>query len=96
MLEFFQALVTSNCEEITHKALLNVLIDPVMGPTGNQIHKQGRASIAKCTAALVTTQSEAEAYAVVDTFAETLTQADCQPHRQTFALLAIGEIGKHL
>ena len=101
MLDFFQALVSASMANFSQKKLLDLLINPVVAPTGAQIHKQGRASIAKCVAALVTQgsspQSQQEAHAVVNKFTTTLTQAGGgQPHQQTFALLAIGEIGKHM
>lgn len=58
---------------------------------------QGRASIAKCVAALVVTQSTAEAHNVVTQFAANLKPNDASTaHQQTFSLLAIGEIGKHM
>ena len=52
--------------------------------------------IAKCVAALVVTQSPAEAHAVVSTFASHLKPNDISTaHQQTFSLLVIGEVGKH-
>jgi hypothetical protein len=58
---------------------------------------QGRASIAKCVAAIVVTQSSADAHAVVTQFTANLKPADpTTAHQQTFSLLAIGEIGKHM
>ena len=97
MLEFFQALVLAGIPELSQKKLLELLVNPVLSANGHQIHKQGRASIAKCVAALVITQPENEAHDVVSRFSATLTQAaGGQPHQQTFSLLAIGEIGKHM
>jgi len=67
-----------------------------LAPSGASIHKQGRASIAKCVAALVVTQSPAEAQTVVSQFASYLKPNDSSTaHQQTFSLLVIGEIGKH-
>ena len=57
MLEFFQSLVSANLPGLGQKDLLKLLVDPVLAPSGASIHKQGRASIAKCVAALVVTQS---------------------------------------
>ena len=63
---------------------------------GASIHKQGRASIAKCVAALVITQSPNEIQTVVSQFASYLKPNDASTaHQQTFSLLVIGEIGKH-
>ena len=47
------------------KDLMKLLVDPVLAASGSGIHKQGKASIAKCVAALVVTQNPAEAQAVV-------------------------------
>ena len=48
-------------------------------------------------AALVVTQSHADALAVVKTFSGHIGSNSAHPpHQQTFALLAIGEIGKHV
>ena len=44
---------------------MKLLVDPVLAASGSGIHKQGKASIAKCVAALVVTQNPAEAQAVV-------------------------------
>ena len=64
--------------------------------SGASIHKQGRASIAKCVAALVITQSPNEIQTVVSQFASYLKPNDASTaHQQTFSLLVIGEIGKH-
>ena len=60
MLEFFQSLVVAKLPGLGQKDLLKLLVDPVLAPSGVSIHKQGKASIAKCVAALVVTQSPAE------------------------------------
>lgn len=96
MLGFFRALVAANTPNMGAKRLLETLVNPVLSEAGAQIHKQGRASIAKCVAAVVGTQSQAEAVAVVGQFAQQLQGAKGVPHQQTFALLAIGEIGKNM
>jgi cullin-associated NEDD8-dissociated protein 1 len=96
MLEFFKSLVAANLPGLGQKDLLKLLVDPVLSPSGASIHKQGRASIAKCVAALVVTQSPAEAQNVVSQFASHLKPNDSSTaHQQTFSLLVIGEIGKH-
>lgn len=97
MLEFFQSLVAAHLPGLSQKDLLGLLVNPVLLPTGAAIHKQGRASIAKCVAALVVTQTPVEAHNVVAKFAANLKPGDASTaHQQTFSLLAIGEIGKHI
>ena len=64
MLEFFQSLVSANLPGLGQKDLLKLLVDPVLSPSGASIHKQGRASIAKCVAALVVTQSPGNIYPI--------------------------------
>jgi len=96
MLDFFQSLVAARLPGLGQKDLMELLVDPVLAPSGASIHKQGKASIAKCVAALVVTQSPAEAHAVVSTFASHLKPNDTNTaHQQTFSLLVIGEVGKH-
>ena len=97
MLEFFQSLVAAKLPGLGQKDLLKLLVDPVLAPSGASIHKQGKASIAKCVAALVVTQTPAaEAHAVVSQFASYLKPNDSSTaHQQTFSLLVIGEVGKH-
>ena len=99
MLQFFQSLVAAKIPGLGQKELLDMLVNPVMMPGatgGERIHKQGRASIAKCVAAIVITQSLQEAHLVVQSFAETLKNSANAPHVLTFSLLAIGEIGRHI
>jgi hypothetical protein len=103
MLEFFEALVAANVPELSQKKLLDMMVGPVMGAQGASIHKQGRASIAKCVAALVVPHrnssssiSTADAVACINTFSGQIKSGNAPPHQQTFALLAIGEIGKHV
>ena len=99
MLQFFQSLVAAKIQGLGQKELLDMLVNPVMlqgANGGERIHKQGRASIAKCVAALVITQSPQEAHSVVQSFANSLKASGNTPHVQTFSLLAIGEIGRHV
>jgi cullin-associated NEDD8-dissociated protein 1 len=99
MLQFFQSLVAAKIPGLGQKELLDMLVNPVMERGlngGERIHKQGRASIAKCVAAIVITQSPQEAHAVVQSFASSLKNSANTPHMLTFSLLAIGEIGRHI
>ena len=97
MLDFFQSLVAAQIPRLGAKELLAMLINPVLSDSGACIHKQGRASIAKCVAAVVATQGPQDAHGVVQQLAANLKPADANTaHQQTFSLLAIGEIGKHL
>ena len=96
MLDFFKVLVAAKVPDLNSKKLLEYLVNPVISQNGANIHKQGRASIAKCVAAIVVTQSGTESFGVVNQFAGQLSGASGVPHQQTFALLAIGEIGRHM
>ena len=96
MLGLFKAIVAAEVPAFSQKKLLELLVNPVVGEAGDSIHKQGRASIAKCVAAVVSTQRPAEAAAVVNQFAAQLSGKGGVAHQQTFALLAIGEIGRHM
>jgi len=99
MLKFFQSLVAARIPGLGQRELLDMLISPVMLPGANggeRIHKQGRASIAKCVAAIVITQSPQEAHMVVQSFATSLKSSANSPHMLTFDLLSIGEIGRHI
>ena len=97
MLDFFQALVAAKLPGLGAKDLMKLLVDPVLAPTGASIHKQGKASIAKCVAALIVTQKGNEAHEIVKQFASYLKPSDpSTAHQQTFSLLVIGETGKHM
>lgn len=93
---FFQALVyAKSVPDLSSKRLLDLLVGPVHDVNGANIHKQGRASIAKCVAAVVETQSPGEAMVVVQQFSAQLTNAPNNlPHQKIFALLALAEIGR--
>jgi len=93
MLEFFKSLVSVGLPGLDHNSLLSMLVTPVLSSKGTAIHKQGRASIAKCVASLVA-NNEQEAVGVVQKFMENLSgnQSD---QSLTFSLLAIGEIGRN-
>lgn len=100
MLEFFQALVMLDLPGLGYKKLLKKLKAPVYqtgSTTGNVaahgIHKQAFHSIAKCVAALTITCPE-EALNVVQQFLLDIQKSN--DYIQLFALLAIGEIGKHI
>ncbi|CAB4064779.1 CAND1 [Lepeophtheirus salmonis] len=95
MLDFLKALVAADLPGLGERDLLMKLILPVMKPSGSSIHKQGRASIAKCVAALVVTNPET-AQTVVKDFSENLKEQSDNYHKQTFSLLAIGEIGNYI
>jgi len=91
MLEFFRALVAANSQVLPYSDLLNKLVNQVMGSCGVNVHKQGRANIAKCVASLVTNNTT-QAVTVVNQFLQGIPN---QPdYALTFSLLAIGEIGR--
>eukprot|EP00096_Caligus_rogercresseyi_P003100 TRINITY_DN1567_c0_g1_i2.p1 TRINITY_DN1567_c0_g1~~TRINITY_DN1567_c0_g1_i2.p1 ORF type:complete len:1243 (+),score=465.99 TRINITY_DN1567_c0_g1_i2:109-3837(+) len=95
MLDFLKALVAADLPGLGERDLLLKLIQPVMQPSGSSIHKQGRASIAKCVAALVVTNPP-EAKKVVEEFSSNLKDKGDNHHMHTFSLLAIGEIGNYI
>jgi len=93
MLDFFRSLVSAGVPGLSHSDMLSLLVTPVLGGRGTNIHKQGRANIAKCAASLVS-HSQTEAVTVVKQFMQQLAtsgQSDCSI---TFSLLAIGETGR--
>ncbi|XP_001606869.2 cullin-associated NEDD8-dissociated protein 1 [Nasonia vitripennis] len=92
MLEFFQALVQAGIPELGYRELLSLLVAPVNQI--QQLHKQAYHSLAKCAAALTITWHQ-EAQGVVEEF---LKDVQKQPTdaRHIFALLVIGEIGRHV
>ena len=92
MLEFFKTIVSAGVSGLGHSDLLALLAHPVLGAKGGNIHKAGRANIAKCVASLVS-HSEKEAVAVVQQFLSNLALHQ-QDYSLTFSLLAIGEIGR--
>lgn len=91
MLEFFQALVQADVPGLGYRELLSMLVAPV---NQSVLHKQAYHSLAKCAAALTITCQQ-EAQAVVEQFLKDVQnpQSDAQ---HIFALLVIGEIGKHV
>lgn len=102
MLELFQALVLANLPGLRYPDLLALLVNPVnaqgtVGHTGLPVvvlHKQAYHSLAKCVAAL-TVQFPDEALNVAQQFLQDIQnrRVDAQ---FIFALLAIGEIGRHI
>ncbi|XP_054718633.1 cullin-associated NEDD8-dissociated protein 1-like [Uloborus diversus] len=103
MLEFFQSLVTTQLPGVTYRELLRRLTAPICTVNGQHgqgnapptIHKQAYHSIAKCVAALTVTCPQ-EALPVVQQFLQELKAKRNSDSVQLFALLAIGEIGKHI
>ncbi|KZC10543.1 PREDICTED: cullin-associated NEDD8-dissociated protein 1 [Dufourea novaeangliae] len=91
MLEFYQALVQADIPGLGYRELLSMLIAPV---NQSVLHKQAYHSLAKCAAALTITWHQ-EAQAVVEQFLKDVQnpQSDAQ---HIFALLVIGEIGRHV
>lgn len=91
MLEFFQALVQANIPGLGYRELLALIIAPVN--QGN-LHKQAYHSLAKCAAALTITW-RSEAQGVVEQFLRDV-QNPQNDSQHIFALLVIGEIGRHV
>ena len=91
MLEFFQALVQADIPRLGYKALLSMLI-AIVNQTA--LHKQAYHSLAKCAAALTITRHQGT-QTVIEQFLQDVQnpQSDAQ---HIFALLVIGEIGRHI
>ncbi|KAK7869061.1 hypothetical protein R5R35_000783 [Gryllus longicercus] len=101
MLEFFQALVKAGLPGLGYRDLLAMLVAPVTqsnmaSGTGPMpvLHKQAFHSLAKCVAALTITWRQ-EALAVVEQFMRDI-QNPRNDSQHIFALLIIGEIGRHI
>ncbi|KAH9373876.1 hypothetical protein HPB48_016148 [Haemaphysalis longicornis] len=99
MLEFFQALVSLNLPGLGFRELLNEVSTPVYQSGGAgaavAIHRQAYHSMAKAVAAL-TLQCPQEALPVVQRFLQDIQANRSVDAIQLFALLAIGEIGRHI
>lgn len=99
MLEFFQALVKAGLPGLGYRDLLAMLVVPVTqgaGAAGSMpvLHKQAFHSLAKCVAALTVTWQQ-EALNVVEQFLRDV-QNPRNDAQHIFALLVIGEIGRHI
>lgn len=101
MLEFFQALVKAGLPGLEYRDLLAMLVAPVtqsnMGGGASPVpvlHKQAFHSLAKCVAALTITWKQ-EALSVVEQFMRDI-QNPRNDAQHIFALLIIGEIGRHI
>lgn len=93
MLEFFQALVQAEVPGLAYRDLLSMLIVPVtQGPA--VLHKQAYHSLAKCAAALTITWHH-EAHGIVEQLLKDV-QTPVNDAQHAFALLVIGEIGRHV
>lgn len=94
MLEFFQALVQANLPDLGYRDLLAMLIVPV---TSSLLHKQAYHSLAKCAAALTITWHDEAQCIVQQLLKDVQNPSDIQNVAQhIFALLVIGEIGRHV
>ncbi|KAJ9575390.1 hypothetical protein L9F63_025658, partial [Diploptera punctata] len=99
MLEFFQALVKAGLPGLGYRDLLAMLVIPVTQGAGSGgsmpvLHKQAFHSLAKCVAALTVTWQQ-EALNVVEQFLRDVQNPRTDAHH-IFALLIIGEIGRHI
>lgn len=103
LLDFIQAVVRLGLNKLSFKDLLQMLITPIYSPSGGHqpavpsfsIHRQAFHSIAKCVAAL-TVMSPGEATNVVTQFVSDIKNPKSSDSVVLFALLALGEIGKHI
>ncbi|OQR70115.1 cullin-associated NEDD8-dissociated protein 1-like, partial [Tropilaelaps mercedesae] len=99
MLEFFKTLSYSNVDGVGFRQLLLLLTGLVyqQSQTNQPIHKNAYHSIAKCVAALtVANLTNPEACQVVPQFLKEIASNSTTDSVHQFALLAIGEIGKHI
>jgi cullin-associated NEDD8-dissociated protein 1 len=94
-LEFFRALVAApgGCGPNSVQMVAMLTTPVVNPPAGVVIHKQGRASTAKCVAAVLATRG-GEAAELIKTWCNEIRGGNTQAHQHAFFLLAIGEIGK--
>lgn len=90
MLEFFQALVGCQIPGLGYHDVLQLLVRP-QTPA---LHKQAFHSLAKCVAA-ITVIYRHEALAVVQQFVKEIV-ASSSDSQHIFALLIVGEIGRHM
>lgn len=98
-LEFLKSLSHSNVEGVGFRQLLMLLTGLVyqQSQTNQPIHKNAYHSIAKCVAALtVANLNKPEAQQVVPQFLSEISNNSSTDSVHQFALLAIGEIGKHI
>ncbi|ROT63807.1 hypothetical protein C7M84_018283 [Penaeus vannamei] len=94
MQDLFEAVVRAGLPGVDYQDILNHLLTPLVSPQAANIHKQAYHSMAKCVAALTMTHP-GEAVDVVNRFLMDVTNPR-SPTVQSFSLLAIGEIGKHI
>ncbi|XP_069960266.1 cullin-associated NEDD8-dissociated protein 1 [Cherax quadricarinatus] len=94
MQDLFESVVRAGLPGLGYQDILNHLLAPLVSPQAANIHKQAYHSMAKCVAALTLTHPS-EAVGVVDRFLMDVTNPR-SPTVQSFSLLAIGEIGKHI
>ncbi|XP_063954997.1 cullin-associated NEDD8-dissociated protein 1-like isoform X1 [Lytechinus pictus] len=103
MLDFFKALVLTKTAKMGFQDLLGLLTAPVYSPTEATqpsstpyaVHKQAFHSIAKCVAVL-TISCANQGSAVVVQFVNDIKNSESTDSIRLFALLALGEIGKHV
>uniref|UniRef100_A0A0P4WFD3 TATA-binding protein interacting (TIP20) domain-containing protein n=1 Tax=Scylla olivacea TaxID=85551 RepID=A0A0P4WFD3_SCYOL len=94
MQDLFEAVVRAGLPGLGYQDILTHLLAPLVSPQASSIHKQAYHSMAKCVAALTLTHPS-EAVGVVNRFLMDVTNPR-SPTVQSFSLLAIGEIGKHI
>lgn len=94
MQELFESIVHAGLPGLGYQDILNHLLAPLVSPNASNIHKQAYHSMAKCVAALTLTHPT-EAVGVVNRFLMDVTNPR-SPTVQSFSLLAIGEIGRHI
>uniref|UniRef100_A0A665UA39 TATA-binding protein interacting (TIP20) domain-containing protein n=1 Tax=Echeneis naucrates TaxID=173247 RepID=A0A665UA39_ECHNA len=95
MLEFYQALVSTDTPGLGYMDLLRMLTGPVYSQSAALPHKQAYCSIAKCVAAL-TRACPTEGPAVVGQFIQDVKNSRSTDSIRLLALLSLGEVGHHV
>uniref|UniRef100_A0A7N6FJD9 TATA-binding protein interacting (TIP20) domain-containing protein n=1 Tax=Anabas testudineus TaxID=64144 RepID=A0A7N6FJD9_ANATE len=95
MLDFYQALVSTDTPGLGYMDLLRMLTGPVYSQSAALPHKQAYCSIAKCVAAL-TRACPTEGPAVVGQFIQDVKNSRSTDSIRLLALLSLGEVGHHV
>uniref|UniRef100_A0A8D3AAQ8 TATA-binding protein interacting (TIP20) domain-containing protein n=1 Tax=Scophthalmus maximus TaxID=52904 RepID=A0A8D3AAQ8_SCOMX len=95
MLDFYQALVSTETPGLGYMDLLRMLTGPVYSQSAALPHKQAYCSIAKCVAAL-TRACPDEGPAVVGQFIQDVKNSRSTDSIRLLALLSLGEVGHHV
>ena len=98
LLQFFRALHRAQHPQLGFQHLLQTLVQPVYhkNDQSEPIHKQAYYSIAKCVASISVDRPASDSLATVTNLMNDIVVYKNVDSVQSFALLTIGEIGKHV